>query len=1336
MTRKFMRGGIALILLALLFCLSGALAEGTPALSINDSTSTVSIPASQNWKVTVDAEGMSDARLVWVFADEEEEHVYRLNESMTERERANIWWDEDGIQRTFSPLTATNDNYATNFGGVADGSISVWAEVTYDEVREDTDWDTLTWVRSNKVTVNLTKVGDLPEPVVTGPTEISRGDMVAYHLENADEIIGKAGANIYIVIYDEEYNELAFSDWYEGWDGADTIYLDTSGVHGGTFETYALWWADGYESNGAGPWMTTATEPAEGVSFHINKTDVLTGEQFAFGIFAPNAVRTQYCVEDVGEFDWVDGDSQSNVDWMESGTYNMFARAEYADGSIQESDRVEVRVTSLGTMLEFTFDMPDAITQGSDVTVTLPELDNLKEYVMRLRNNRGEDMVEWWDCQPGTLTLPANFFSEQPESYRLESEARGYGYDSSFCQKYLSVLPENTDERVTLEVNGVSNGVVEVEVHEEYVITLNAQGMTAARVHWGGNDELWLLNEWGEWEEWQQNGSAELSASWGADGEALVYAQVYFGDIDENTDFDSLDWVTSNVVRLSLSANGGLEAPQISMDNTVAWGDYLYVQVENWDTYAENNAWLFAMIRDVENDYEEVFNSDWDRESHWSGGSLLMLPTVRLEPGRAYSVEVAVEAQGWFGESSSADLTVTGERSNQVVMLVDNPDVVAGEAFRFSIYAPGANGVQYHVAGEYEWDMSDGELQEAHDSFDRSGTYQVYAEAYYDDGETCVTSNMVEIRVTSYGSLDQPSISNLPETIQVGESVSFTIDPVEHAEWYRVALVNPENGEELAVWDEDVSAGSFVISGEHFPEGNRQYGIRVHVDAYGYDGNWDECGVIFVLGAQDGSLILTADATEVWANDGSIHFTVDSSDGATLLRLFHQNGWEWQSGPSAQWDIGFNEDNRWPVYAQACYDAAYADINWDEVEIDIDAVQWSDSVSNIVFVNVLSHGLTDVPAITAPAQVTRGEWLTATIQQGGDAEEFDIRIRTMEDEELYFREVFSRGDFLLQTNFLEPGAYKLTVDGVRSGYRWNGGQSCEFEVVEGGDQPYFTIDKTDLQFMERFHLQAHYPNAEAIKIVHMDNMDDQWGYWDGAYAWNDGYWEWFEDQTWGTPTLDAYAMVNGEWVKFGSVTLNVAAPIQLETPELNLRRTQYVGDTLSVHIVGEERADAVWMQIEDTEGNVLYWMEADGNDIIITTEDWSFSETGEYVVVAGAFERQDAYDRSEANSVRIRVVDPQNLSTLKLPNGLAEIDDEAFENTDVQFVQIPSGTTRIGSRAFANCENLAVVEIPSSVTDIADDAFAGSDYVNIRCSEGSYAERYGYEHNIGMEWME
>ena len=272
--------------------------------------------------------------------------------------------------------------------------------------------------------------------------------------------------------------------------------------------------------------------------------------------------------------------------------------------------------------------------------------------------------------------------------------------------------------------------------------------------------------------------------------------------------------------------------------------------------------------------------------------------------------------------------------------------------------------------------------------------------------------------------------------------------------------------------------------------------------------------------------------------------------------------------------------------------------------------------------------------------------------------------------------------------------------------------------------------------MERFHLQAHYPNAEAIKIVHMDNMDDQWGYWDGAYAWNDGDWEWFEDQTWGTPTLDAYAMVNGEWVKFGSVTLNVAAPIQLETPELSLRRTQYVGDTLSVHIVGEERADAVWMQIEDTEGNVLYWTEADGNDVIITTEDWSFSETGEYVVVAGALEGQGAYDRSEANSVRIRVVDPQNWSTLRLPNGLAEIDDEAFENTDVQLVQIPSGTTRIGSRAFADCENLAVVEIPSSVTEIADDAFAGSDYVNIRCGEGSYAERYGYEHNIGIEWTE
>ncbi len=84
---------------------------------------------------------------------------------------------------------------------------------------------------------------------------------------------------------------------------------------------------------------------------------------------------------------------------------------------------------------------------------------------------------------------------------------------------------------------------------------------------------------------------------------------------------------------------------------------------------------------------------------------------------------------------------------------------------------------------------------------------------------------------------------------------------------------------------------------------------------------------------------------------------------------------------------------------------------------------------------------------------------------------------------------------------------------------------------------------------------------------------------------------------------------------------------------------------------------------------------------------------------------------------------------LRLPDELRTIETEAFRNTSVYAVHIPSGCTSIGSGAFAGCSSLCYVFIPTSVTYIADDAFSGCS-ATIVSPIGSAAQEFAQTHNI------
>ena len=79
--------------------------------------------------------------------------------------------------------------------------------------------------------------------------------------------------------------------------------------------------------------------------------------------------------------------------------------------------------------------------------------------------------------------------------------------------------------------------------------------------------------------------------------------------------------------------------------------------------------------------------------------------------------------------------------------------------------------------------------------------------------------------------------------------------------------------------------------------------------------------------------------------------------------------------------------------------------------------------------------------------------------------------------------------------------------------------------------------------------------------------------------------------------------------------------------------------------------------------------------------------------------------------------------TWTLPASLTAIETEAFMQTPAVIVELPEGCERIGSRAFAESESLAVVLIPGTVTEIDASAFDGcTENLVILTDEGSAAQ--------------
>jgi len=128
------------------------------------------------------------------------------------------------------------------------------------------------------------------------------------------------------------------------------------------------------------------------------------------------------------------------------------------------------------------------------------------------------------------------------------------------------------------------------------------------------------------------------------------------------------------------------------------------------------------------------------------------------------------------------------------------------------------------------------------------------------------------------------------------------------------------------------------------------------------------------------------------------------------------------------------------------------------------------------------------------------------------------------------------------------------------------------------------------------------------------------------------------------------------------------------------------------------------------------------------------AQTGEAVVhaVGDAYiSASPAVDYGFSGRLRVRVIPPLQQFTSVLPGKVVVIEENVFAGTSVRYFRCPEGLKRIGSGAFAGCDDLRVIYIPESVESIAGDAFANCPDLVIWTSS-SYAAEFARARGIAL----
>ena len=1213
---------------------------------------------------------------------------------------AQLWTDP------WDPERASYDRYIYR-DWIESGSMQCWVIAYYGEVTGFDDPEQYEYTAvSSPVLIKAVETGNVPDAPtfeIVGLDEnhqIERGQMLSVTVIPDAETDPDRLLSYEVMIHElirDEWNEWAEQKFFRSVEktgteaftvSAPTIALEPGKEYIVEVGVCGLGcdWRGGNTRSRFG-YTFTVTDPAGSPDF-FRLTDAretyVTGESVTVEIQTlqgySNIKLTVRCPE-TGYDRWEDFDGRWDRNYGEMvlslpeeiGTYELTIQGhDWSDWIDLPFDPLTVKVTAPNGSLEPAEILTSPLAaagQPIDITFRIPEGAEYGDLSFGRNNEDGEDGYSWyheWQAEDAgedgiiSVTVP-DFEAAAGDRCHIHINARAYGYETSGAWMDISVTSETEeDHEVTLTVDKA-----EVLSREEFALTVQAPGATFVKLLWAGDsrsgsEHLWL----NEWDPDQASYDPYIHRNWMESGSARCWALAYYGETGDGDDPEMYEYTAvSAPVTLKVTESGDVpDAPAFEVigldeNHQIERGQMLSVTVipdaeTDPDRLLSYEVMIHELIRDEWNEWVEqkFFRSV---EKTGTEAFTVSAPTIALEPGKEYIVEVGVCGLGcnWRGGDTRSRFGYTFS----VTEPAENPDFfrvkdardkyLTGEDMTVEVQTlQGYSNIKLTVRcpeNRYDrwedfdgrWDRNYGEM--TFDLPDEPGTYELTVQGH--DWSDWIETPLFEPITIEVGLisddavLKKPVISGLPTYIRNENDFAFSFAAVENAERYNVE-VWPDNfgGGNVHMQFTAADAENGVIRVQ-VPVGDGdnmiplrdggEYRVVVSAMANGYASGCSDNAYTMYVSEEMTRFELTADRNKVLAQE-NVLLTLSRLNPEWCYRLF-DNGYEFRYESFAE---EVELEHRFDSGTHEISARAYETVHIETEEGEVYDEERLTAVSNVVTLTVTSAGKMPAPVFDAPDSVTKGEPVTITVIRNEETYtgpcEYEIRIQRVirrewgDDwqfaEEQWVKAKDGQGDISVRLptggcELADDIRYVIQVEIKKTGYDSNEAfRDLAVLPEEAGKGFTFEISDESTTIYSKFFLWITRESADSVAGLQFltTNTEDENDRWTGDIFWtgNDPCFA-SVDLELATPGTYTFTLGYGnrdEWTEAEeyagqTCTVTVEDAEHLEAPVLKVDPIITRGEDIVLTFNTVENAERYMLSVGRPETGFFLWLE--GRDI-------------------------------------------------------------------------------------------------------------------------------------------
>ena len=669
-----------------------------------------------------------------------------------------------------------------------------------DEEDEEPDYEWVESARSQLVTVTVSApYGEVPLILPEFPD---------YYVAGEDEIdfeVAVPEGATYLDVYIEDASEWDDLFEQEAKSGSIRVVIPAEDLRAGMVIRYSFYAEGvGYEPTSIEKSIPVLGEPSDEISFTASKTDPLINEDVEFTVDTGDLDVDEVRIFDGRGFRYLNREGNGVFklwhSFDEEGTYTVFAEAVLYNSDDEDSTTfisAPITITSakLGEVGNFSITKVNGasdfasgieVARGEIVTIECSEANNAGHYwVDAWQDDYYED---GWPRHYGSYadsdsrTLSLNTIGFEPGEYRINIGANAAGYTgiSSENEFILNVTEmELPQGEMYFEISKE-----ELETGEDFTFSAYYPGAREIRVYMDYDRNPDWYRESGE-DYYQDNHNYRDSGTYKIVAAAYGY--------DENDDPIKLCESEPKIVTVS-APNGelSLDMPELPAYLTAGEGDL------NFSVAAPQNAdGIRVSVNREGYDEENLF------EEETSSGSLnVSIPADALIEDSTIRVEAEAWGRGYESARGEFRIPVIGQISDSLTLTTETPEVLVNTDVEFKLNTGNltVDSVTFYdsfggYGGYDEWDEANNYYKTYW--YGETGKFTVYAkvEGYENDEFKELTSNPVEINVTSYGKTGSFHVTEVngvtdPEsvTVQKGSLVNVSYTESQNADHYWIDL--------------------------------------------------------------------------------------------------------------------------------------------------------------------------------------------------------------------------------------------------------------------------------------------------------------------------------------------------------------------------------------------------------------------------------------------------------------------------------------------------------------------------------------------------------------------